>query len=210
MQTALPVPSPARLSIQHLFALILAAVVFTPLLALAFYTGPSADDFCTAILMRDLGFVATQVKFYLSWSGRYATSAIVGLLTGHSAWITAYSLVPIALIFLTFASITFLIRSAFVFLKAPSPAHNTLALGVVATAMTFGLTPSLAEMIYWTSGALTYQLSFIVTMLTCSLTLLMLSRDTLDVLTRFKAARALPTWDHVIEQLLKEAGEEGS
>ena len=38
---------------------------------------------------------------------------------------------------------------------------------------------------------------------------LMLSRDTLDVLTRFKAARALPTWDHVVEQLLKEAGEEG-
>ncbi len=38
---------------------------------------------------------------------------------------------------------------------------------------------------------------------------LMLSRDTLDVLTRFKAARGLPTWDHVVEQLLKEAGEEG-
>ena len=39
---------------------------------------------------------------------------------------------------------------------------------------------------------------------------LMVSRDTLDALTRFKAARALPTWDHVVEQLLKEAGEEGA
>jgi hypothetical protein len=39
---------------------------------------------------------------------------------------------------------------------------------------------------------------------------LMVSRDTLDALTRFKAARALPTWDHVVEQLLKEAGEEGT
>ena len=38
---------------------------------------------------------------------------------------------------------------------------------------------------------------------------LMVSRDALDALTRFKAARALPTWDHVVEQLLKEAGEEG-
>ena len=37
---------------------------------------------------------------------------------------------------------------------------------------------------------------------------LMLSRDTLDALTRYKAERALPTWDHVVEQLLKEAGEE--
>jgi hypothetical protein len=36
---------------------------------------------------------------------------------------------------------------------------------------------------------------------------LMVSRDTLDALSRFKAARALPTWDHVVEQLLKEAGE---
>jgi hypothetical protein len=39
---------------------------------------------------------------------------------------------------------------------------------------------------------------------------LMVSRDTLDALTRFKVARALPTWDHVVERLLKEAGEEGA
>jgi hypothetical protein len=38
---------------------------------------------------------------------------------------------------------------------------------------------------------------------------LMVSRDTLDALTRFKVDRALPTWDHVVEQLLKEAGAEG-
>ena len=35
------------------------------------------------------------------------------------------------------------------------------------------------------------------------------SRDTLDVSTRFKAARALPTWEEAFEHLLKEAGEEG-
>jgi hypothetical protein len=38
----------------------------------------------------------------------------------------------------------------------------------------------------------------------------MVSRETLDALTRFKATRALPTWDHALEQLLKEAGEEGA
>lgn len=32
-------------------------------------------------------------------------------------------------------------------------------------------------------------------------------RDTLDELQRFKAARALPTWDQAIEQLIKQAGE---
>ncbi|MGQ0617224.1 MAG: DUF6084 family protein [Acidimicrobiia bacterium] len=37
---------------------------------------------------------------------------------------------------------------------------------------------------------------------------LRLHRDTLDALSRFKGAQALPTWDHTIEQLLKEAGEE--
>jgi Family of unknown function (DUF6084) len=37
---------------------------------------------------------------------------------------------------------------------------------------------------------------------------LRVSRDTLDALTRFKARRALPTWDDAFEQLLKEAGEE--
>ena len=37
-----------------------------------------------------------------------------------------------------------------------------------------------------------------------------LSPETLDALTRFKAARALPTWDETLEQLLKEAGEEGA
>jgi hypothetical protein len=33
-------------------------------------------------------------------------------------------------------------------------------------------------------------------------------RDTLDSLQRFKASRALPTWDQALERLLKEAGEE--
>jgi hypothetical protein len=39
---------------------------------------------------------------------------------------------------------------------------------------------------------------------------LRLQRETLDALQRFKARRALPTWDIAIEQLLKEAGEEGA
>jgi hypothetical protein len=34
-------------------------------------------------------------------------------------------------------------------------------------------------------------------------------RDTLDALQRYKARRALPTWDHALESLLKEAGEQG-
>jgi len=34
-------------------------------------------------------------------------------------------------------------------------------------------------------------------------------RDTLDALQRYKAHRALPTWDHALEALLKEAGEQG-
>lgn len=38
---------------------------------------------------------------------------------------------------------------------------------------------------------------------------LRLQRDTLDALMRFKAARALPTWEDTFERLLKEAGEEG-
>jgi hypothetical protein len=32
-------------------------------------------------------------------------------------------------------------------------------------------------------------------------------RDTLDALQRFKSARALPTWDQALDQLLKEAGQ---
>jgi hypothetical protein len=36
------------------------------------------------------------------------------------------------------------------------------------------------------------------------------SRDTIDALQRFRAARVLPTWDATFEQLLKEAGEEGA
>jgi hypothetical protein len=38
---------------------------------------------------------------------------------------------------------------------------------------------------------------------------LRLGRDTLDALQRFKAERALPTWDQALDQLFKEAGEAG-
>jgi hypothetical protein len=37
---------------------------------------------------------------------------------------------------------------------------------------------------------------------------LRVSRETLDALARFKGALTLPSWDHAIERLLKEAGEE--
>jgi Family of unknown function (DUF6084) len=36
------------------------------------------------------------------------------------------------------------------------------------------------------------------------------SRDTIDALQRFRAARVLPTWDTTFEQLLKQAGEESA
>lgn len=39
---------------------------------------------------------------------------------------------------------------------------------------------------------------------------LRLHRDTIDALERFKASRALPTWEQTLERLLKEAGEEPS
>jgi hypothetical protein len=39
---------------------------------------------------------------------------------------------------------------------------------------------------------------------------LRLSRDTIDRLQRFRATRALPTWEQAIEVLLKEAGEDGA
>ena len=39
---------------------------------------------------------------------------------------------------------------------------------------------------------------------------LRLNRATIDALQRFRAERALPTWEQAFEQLLKEAGEEGS
>jgi hypothetical protein len=38
---------------------------------------------------------------------------------------------------------------------------------------------------------------------------LRIGRENLDRLQRFRAERALPTWDQVIEMLLKEAGEDG-
>ena len=38
---------------------------------------------------------------------------------------------------------------------------------------------------------------------------LRVGRDTLDQLQRFKALRALPTWDQAFELLLTEAGEDG-
>jgi Family of unknown function (DUF6084) len=39
---------------------------------------------------------------------------------------------------------------------------------------------------------------------------LRVGRDTLDRLQRFKASRAVPTWDQAFEQLLKDASEDGS
>lgn len=97
---------------RQTFIGILALVVFAPLFTISFFDHPTTDDFCFAASMQDFGFVSTQIQSYMGWNGRYSSTAVMSLLTGYSTWINEYNFVPVALLLLTFASISLFTKVA--------------------------------------------------------------------------------------------------
>lgn len=53
-------------------------IVVIPIIALSFFSHPAKEDLWHAINVRDMGFVQTQIYWYLNWSGRFFSSAIGG------------------------------------------------------------------------------------------------------------------------------------
>ena len=140
----------------------LAVVLFLAILAFV-YTGTfsrfQADDYCSSQLLRTEGFWGAQVKSYTSWSNRFSTMLVTGLVDLFN--VIGIRILPGVLILGLLASAFFLFRRVLTFLGIKI---NWLILFSAAGIITFFslyTTPNQFQSYYWRSGNITYTLPVI-------------------------------------------------
>lgn len=83
--------------IKYIFLALALFITIFPFLYLSQYNHPASDDFCYSSKARYLGFIATQVDHWLTWSGRYSATAILSFFTIDIDNLFGYRIFPIIL-----------------------------------------------------------------------------------------------------------------
>ena len=112
-----------------------------------------ADDFCTASILAERGFVGAQVTWYMVWSGRFAFFAVIDVLDGLGAW--TVPLTPAGLL------LGWIVASAAAVRPFVPQARHALLLTMVLVTATLATTPQLWQSLYWQTGAVTYLLPIV-------------------------------------------------
>jgi Family of unknown function (DUF6056) len=136
------------------------------LLALALFAYPSADDFCLAVKLKDLGFAGAQAWWYHNWMGRYVSTAAISAFIAGGDLVEIYRFAAIAVLLLTFASFALLVWSLG---RDRYPLRVVLLAAGVVTVLFAALTPDPAQTFYWMTGSFTYQLGNVFVVLLAAL-----------------------------------------
>lgn len=144
----------------------LLAALLLPYVALCFFAHPVADDLTYSYKTMAWGYWQAQQHEFSYWNGRYFSNLI--LLANPMVWgsIDLYRVAALMLILLI-PIVVYLTLSVF-FSKEFSQRQRILG-ALVLSALFLCITPDIAEGIYWYTGAMTYVLACLFTMLYISL-----------------------------------------
>ena len=156
-----------------LFLILALIITLSPFLYLAKFNHPSADDYCYTSKASYLGFVATQVDHWQTWSGRYTATALLSIFPVDHNDLFGYRLLPI-LLFISFGfSILFFLKSLF----PKGSNYDICALGFVIFFLYIFKAPNITEAFYWLAGSVTYQAASILTLFLFSVILSLLHQN---------------------------------
>lgn len=133
---------------------------------LSLFNFPAADDFCYAATAKELGFWPAQLRSYDTWTGRYVATLVISAVVASPDLLTAARVVPVAILAGTFLAFWFLCT---VLAPRAWPRSAASLAAAVLTALYIAGTPDPAQTFFWTSGAMTYQLAVIATVLLIAL-----------------------------------------
>lgn len=134
----------------RIFATLL-AIGTTAILALTVFAYPAADDFCLLYEVQTHGFIAPQIEWYRTWTGRYSSSAIASALALAGPHAFRWGLLSLGMLW--FAAIYLLLWA----LAGGRFGPRVLLLGsATAFVLYVAYSPSPTEGFYWAAGALTY------------------------------------------------------
>lgn len=147
-------PRPAiRYDVGAVVALVLSAVAVAPFVAGFLFIHPSWDDPSFYHEVTTRGFLRAQLLWFNAFSGRYASDAIVSLLSlsVHTLWL--YRLICFGIFALLVLSVYRLLRTV---LRLPRLETAAITGLVVATHLV--VSPGVAEGLFWLTGSATYTL----------------------------------------------------
>ena len=143
----------------NLFQLLFFLILF-PLLALSFFNNPASDDFDFSARTRQMGFLASQIWRFHNEGGRYFANGILSLNPLVFEHYFLFKIIPIFSILFFIFSIRFLLRVLL--------SNQTKSVQWTLTFAVFALyliqIPSVSSAFFWTTGAITYQLSVSLTL----------------------------------------------
>lgn len=131
------------------------AVLLT-FIGLSIFARPSADDFCYAAKVRQLGFFDALSFWYFQWSGRYTSNLTLSAFGALGDIVQIYPYAAIFILVSTWLSFSFLAatvsRCIFFF-------RFHLLVGAIATIIFLSATPDPAQTFYWVVGSFENQLA---------------------------------------------------
>jgi hypothetical protein len=131
-------------------------LILSAYLYLSLFAQPSADDFAFALKSNEMGFIGSQIDWYLSWTGRYGSTAMLSIVSWFNI-LNIYRAIPIILILTSFFSILIFVKHHSIDLKI----MNAVLYSLVILILYLTNLGSLGQTIYWLAGSITYQMSII-------------------------------------------------
>lgn len=134
------------------------ALVFIIALAsyiyVGFFTRYWYDDFCTAGILQQRGFIDSQIYWYTNWSGRFSFHIIVNIAELIGPKIV--TILPLLVISAWCISATWTIHQLFLTFRLPFALIGSFVLALAVVFSTLGSTPDIVQSLYWQTGMLTY------------------------------------------------------
>ncbi|MFL6257036.1 MAG: DUF6056 family protein [Pyrinomonadaceae bacterium] len=135
----------------------LAAPLCAALLAHAYvglYSRYWYDDFNTAAVLRERGFLGSQRYWYVNWSGRFSFHFVVNLAESAGPWVVC--LLPLAALSVWVALTAWAAYEGAALLGLPERARVALLSALLLVYATVESTADVAQSLYWQTGMLTY------------------------------------------------------
>ncbi len=134
-------------------------LVLLPFIYTGIYSRYQADDYCSAQLLRINGFINAQWQSYTSWSNRFSTMFITGMVDPLD--VLGMQILPTILVIGLLLGGYYLLHSM---RKTLNWSLSDLELVVIAGLITFisiYSAPNQFQSIYWRSGSITYTLPIV-------------------------------------------------
>lgn len=136
-------------------------VILLPYLLISFYCNPAADDFEYAASCTHHGFWTSVKRDYLNWNGRYTDNLFAfasPLVWGNMGM---YKLMPVLLYSLTYSAAHFFLKTILQDRVKGVVLHILVLVFILLYVYN---APTLSESFYWYTGAITYQLAMLLSL----------------------------------------------